>query len=86
MPPTSIFLRKEEEVGLTLPHPPNEGEEGLVLELLGRLFSASRKRYLASPTRSSRARLSPCTWAPGGFSRQFWQEWVNQAPTLLRGP
>lgn len=74
MPPKSIFLRKEEEVGLTLPTHFDEREEGLVLELLGRLFSASKKKYLSSPTRSSRPSLSRCTWATGGFSRQFWQE------------
>lgn len=39
----------------------------MVLELLGRLFSTSRKKCLASPTRSSRARLSQCTWATGVF-------------------
>lgn len=67
--PDSIFLQKEKEV---------------VLELLGRLFSAGGEKHLASSPRVARARLSQCTWATGCFSRQFWQEWINEAPTLLR--
>lgn len=73
MSPGSVLLRRWKKQHWHSPTHTGEGGEGMVLELLGRLFSADGEKCLVCSTRPSRTRLG-CLNAHGplvAFSSNF---------------